>query len=174
MKFQRPTKRNLLSFFKSLTWTLKESEGVKLRKHTVGRGINSIRKFGQGYYELAPDFFEDLLVFRGRHKRDSKALGTETTSTSDTMEISVLILGHVVVNDYVHTFKIDTSAKQVGGNQDSLVEFLERLVLLDSGGGLAMQKAKGLPVGLFQLTVNEDRRESFFVEELVEDFATSD
>ena len=40
---------------------------------------------------------------------------------------SVHLVGEVVVDDDVDTFDVDTTAKQIRGDQDALVEFFEGL-----------------------------------------------
>jgi hypothetical protein len=68
----------------------------------------------------------------GRDKRDGKTLGTETTSTTDTMKIRVGISRQVVVDSQVDTFDINTTTKDIGGNADTLVELLEFFVPADT------------------------------------------
>jgi hypothetical protein len=48
------------------------------------------------------------------------------------VEVGVGAFSHVVVDHDVDSFNIDTSAKQIGGNQNSRLEFLEELVSVDS------------------------------------------
>lgn len=55
------------------------------------------------------------------------------------MKVGVGILGKIVVDGEVDTFDIDTTAKNVGGDTDALVEFLEFLVTLD-----AVDRIRGL------------------------------
>lgn len=47
-------------------------------------------------------------------------LGTEATSAGNSVEISVGILGHVVIKDYVYALDIHTTTEQIGGNKDTL------------------------------------------------------
>ena len=44
------------------------------------------------------------------------------------MKVGVSVLGHVVVEDNVDSLNVHTTTKQVGGNQDSLLEIFELLV----------------------------------------------
>jgi hypothetical protein len=44
------------------------------------------------------------------------------------VEVGVGIFGHVIVEHNVDTLNVHTTTKQVGGNQDSLLEILELLV----------------------------------------------
>jgi hypothetical protein len=48
------------------------------------------------------------------------------------VEISVCVLGHVVVDNDIDSFNIDTSTKDVGSNHDTRLEVLEFLVAINS------------------------------------------
>jgi len=48
------------------------------------------------------------------------------------VEVGIGVLGHVVVDDDIHSFNINTSSKEVGSDHDTRVEFLELLVSLNS------------------------------------------
>ncbi len=48
------------------------------------------------------------------------------------MEIRVSIAGQVVVDGQVDALNVNTAAEDIGGNADSLVEFLEFLVAFDA------------------------------------------
>lgn len=52
-------------------------------------------------------------------KVDSNTLTTETTSTTDTMDVVLLVGGDVVVDDQGNLLDIDTTGKQVSGDQDT-------------------------------------------------------
>lgn len=82
--------------------------------------------------ETILNFFDDTLISVTADKRDTETLGTETTSTADTMKIRVSISRQIVVDGQVDALNINTTAKDVGGNADTLVEFLEFLVPLDT------------------------------------------
>jgi hypothetical protein len=48
------------------------------------------------------------------------------------MEITIRSIRHVIIYDNIDSFDIDSSAKNVGGNTDSLVEVFETLVASDT------------------------------------------
>jgi hypothetical protein len=48
------------------------------------------------------------------------------------VEIGVSISGEIVVNGQVDTLNIDTTSKDISSNTDTLVEFFELLVALDT------------------------------------------
>ena len=72
--------------------------------------------------------FNNICVCIIRKQSYMTHLGTKSTSPSNSVEVSVGILGHVVVEYNVDTFNVHTTAKQVGGHQDTLLEILELLV----------------------------------------------
>lgn len=98
---------------------------------------------------------EDLLVLLGGHKGDGETLGTETSSTTDTVEVGIGISGHVVVDSEVDPLDIDTTAENVGGHADTLVELLELFVSLDT-------------LLLADTGVDGNRREVALAEELIQ------
>lgn len=78
------------------------------------------------------NLLQNILVGFVADKRDRKTLGTESTRTTNTMEVGVSIGWQVVVDSKVDSFNIDTSTEDVGGDTDSLVELLEFLVTFDT------------------------------------------
>jgi hypothetical protein len=63
---------------------------------------------------------------------DTETLGTETTSTTDTVKVGVGVTRKIVVDGKVDTLDINTTTEDVGSDTDTLVEFLELLVTLDT------------------------------------------
>jgi len=75
---------------------------------------------------------QHLLVALTADKRDGETLGTESTSTADTMQVGIGIGSQIVVDGQVDLLNVDTAAKDIRGDADALVEFLEFLVSLDT------------------------------------------
>ena len=75
---------------------------------------------------------EDFRIRLRRHESECQTLGSETTSTTDAMQIGIGILRNVVIDDDVNTLDIDTTAEEIGGNEDALAEILEHLVTFDA------------------------------------------
>ena len=48
------------------------------------------------------------------------------------VQVGVRVFRHVVVEDNVHSLNVHASSKQVGGDQDALLEVLELLVATQS------------------------------------------
>ena len=72
------------------------------------------------------------MIWLAAHKADRQTFGTETAGTTYTVEIAVSITWQVVVDGQVDTFDINTTTENVSRNTDTLVEFLELLVTVDT------------------------------------------
>jgi hypothetical protein len=48
------------------------------------------------------------------------------------MKISFWRFGHIIVEDHVYSFNVNSSTKKVGGNHDSELELFESLIDIDS------------------------------------------
>ena len=86
----------------------------------------------QSNLEALLNLLENLLVLIVADEGDGQTFGTETASTTDTVKVGAGIAGQIVVNGQVDTLDIDTTAEDVGGHTDSLLELLELLVTSDS------------------------------------------
>lgn len=117
MEASIPSLGNSLSRGQYLLLTRREKCQVNLRKSNLEALLNGLK---------------NLLVLISGNEGDSKTLGTETTSTTDAMEVRVGISGEIVVDGEVDAFDIDTTAEDVSGDADTLVEFLEFLVTTDT------------------------------------------
>lgn len=53
----------------------------------------------------------------GQHEVDGGTLSTETTSTTDSVDVVLLLEGQLVVDDKTDLLHIDTSGKQIGGDE---------------------------------------------------------
>lgn len=92
---------------------------------TDNRNKRDLRKSD---FEALLDGLEDFLVLFRADKRDSQTLGTETTGTTDAVEVRVGISGQIVVDGKVDTLNVDATTEDIGSNADALVELLELLV----------------------------------------------
>jgi hypothetical protein len=94
---------------------------------TVGDG--HVRKSN---LEALLNLLENLLVILVADEGNGETLGSETTSTTNTVQVGVGIGGKIVVNGQVDTLNIDTTTKDISGNTDTLVELLELFVTFDA------------------------------------------
>lgn len=92
-----------------------------------------VGKLRDGNGESVLDLLEDLGVGLAGNKGDTKTLSTESTSSTNSVQVRISISRSIVVDDDVDSFDIDTSTEDVGCDQDSLLEVLEHLVSVDSG-----------------------------------------
>lgn len=74
------------------------------------------------------NLLQNLLVLVGGDEGDGKTLGTEAARTTHTMQVRIGVGGEIVVDSEVDALDIDTTAKDVSGHADTLVELLELLV----------------------------------------------
>jgi hypothetical protein len=72
------------------------------------------------------------LVSLAADERDGKTLGSESTSTTNTMEIRISITREIVVDGQINTLNIDTTTKNVSGDTNTLLEVLEGLITLNT------------------------------------------
>lgn len=104
---------------------------------------------------------------------DTKALGPEPPSTTDTMQVRIGITRQIVVDSEIDSLNIDTTAEDIGGHTDPLVKLFEFFVSLDSAahqhGTLEyFQTLVGLPLFLADPRVNSDTREVALAQQLIE------
>ena len=95
--------------------------------HVAG-GVDNRGQLTDADFKAVLDLLQRLAILISAHESDGEALGAETTGTSDTVEVGVGVLGHVVVEDNVDSLNVHATSEEVGGHQDSLLEILELLI----------------------------------------------
>ena len=73
-----------------------------------------------------------MAVFVRADEGDGEALSAEATGTTNTMQVGVGIHRHVEVKHDVDLLDVDTTAKELGGYEDTVSKLLETLVDLKS------------------------------------------
>jgi hypothetical protein len=76
---------------------------------------------------------EHSLVLSAAHKGDAETLGSEAAGTTDTMQVRVRLVGHIVVDRNVDALNVNTAAENVSRDTDTGLELFELLVTLDTG-----------------------------------------
>jgi len=66
------------------------------------------------------------------NKTNSETLGSKTAGTPDSVQISVSIVRHVVVDYNIYALHINAATEQIGGNHYPSLEFFELAVFLNS------------------------------------------
>ncbi|GBE59902.1 membrane transporter protein, putative [Babesia ovata] len=98
---------------------------------------------------------EGIRVILRRNKGDCEPLGAEPTRASHAVKVRIGGVGHVVVDNDVHTLNVDAPTEQVSRDHDALVEVFELSVASNA-------------LGLLKPSVYGDRREVALVEQVVE------
>ena len=75
---------------------------------------------------------QNLLILFGADEGDGQTLGTKSSRASDSMQVGVRVFGHVIIEHDIDLLNVDTSAKDLSGDQDTVLEGLESFVDLDS------------------------------------------
>lgn len=127
-----------------------------------------------GNLEALANSLKHLLVIITADKGDGETLGTETASTTDTVQVRVGLAWHVVVDGQVDALNVNTTAEDVSGNTDALVELLEFLVAANTKSGLdpasqpLFTRIRYVPLLLAHTRVNRDGGEVALPQQLVE------
>lgn len=127
-----------------------------------------------GNLEALANSLEHLLVIIAADEGDGETLGTETASTTDTVQVRVGLARHVVVDGQIDALNIDTTAENVSGNTDALVELLELLVAANTKSRLDLAspslfiRIRYVPLLLAHTRVNRDGGEVALPQQLVE------
>lgn len=73
-----------------------------------------------------------ILISVAADEWDTQTLCAKSASTPNPMKIWIGIAWQIVIDGEINAFNVDSSAKDVGSNTDTLVEFLEFLVAFDT------------------------------------------
>merc|ERR1719373_352982 len=106
----------------------KNSMADNLSAFNVGRQIDLVGKFGDVDLEPLLDLVQNLGVRLVGNKCDGQSLSSKSSGSSYSVQICVGILWHVVVEYDVDSLDVHSSAEQIGGNQDTLLEILKLLI----------------------------------------------
>lgn len=140
----------------------------------LAKGIFGIEgNLRKGNLKALLNLLEDLLVILVADEGDRKTLGTETTGTTNTVQVRVGVGGEIVIDGEVDALDINTTAEDISGNTDTLVELLELLVALDTRWRSAncpgqCRTRMDLPLLLADTRVNCDTGEVALAQQLVQ------
>ena len=98
----------------------------------VGGRVDSGGELFDLHLESLLDFLENFFVLVGGGESDGQTLGSETTGTTDAMQVRVSIPGHVKVEHNVDFLDVDSATENLSGNQNAVLELLEAVINLDS------------------------------------------
>jgi hypothetical protein len=104
----------------------------------VEAGVDTIlRELRNGKGEALLNRLENFLIFRAADEGDTETLGSETSSTTDTVKVRISLVGHVVVDGDVDALNINATTKDVSRHTDTGLEVFELFVALDTVSSLA-------------------------------------
>lgn len=121
----------------------------------VRTSLDSLWQLRNGHLEPALNLLQHLCILIAANKHDGQTLGTKTTSPTNSVQVAISIARSVVRDGNVDTLDIDTTTKDVSGNENTLLKVLELLVALDT-------------FLLSKTTVDADGREVAFAQKLVQ------
>ena len=94
------------------------------------------------HFETSLGVSKHSLILLGGDKRDGEAFCAEAASSANAVQVLIASVRHIVVQDDVDSLNVDTSAKDVSGHHDTLLEALEKLKS-SSGQNLRIQHISG-------------------------------
>jgi hypothetical protein len=86
----------------------------------------------QCHLESFLDRLQDLLIRLTADERNTQPFRAEATGATDAVEIRVGIGWQIVVDGKVDALNVDATTKDIGGDANPLVEFLEFFVAFDT------------------------------------------
>ena len=101
-------------------------------RHVCARVNTTFGVLRKSDLESLFDILKNLLILLAANKRNRQTLGTETTSTTNAVQVRVGLSRQIVVNSKVDTLNVNTTTEDVRTDADSLVVVLEGLVTLDT------------------------------------------
>jgi hypothetical protein len=108
------------------------------------------------YFESALYLVQNFSVSFAGDERDGESLGSESTSSADSVEILISLVWHVEVHDDIDLFNVDTTTVHVSGDHNSVLGFLEVVVDLNS-------------LLLLHVSVTCNAREAFVLDDFLQD-----
>lgn len=78
------------------------------------------------------DLLERFFIFIFSHEGDGQPFGAESPGSSHSVQISVAVFRHVIIDHNVDAFDINASAQDVSGHHDAVLERLKVLVVFDT------------------------------------------
>ena len=99
--------------------------------HVAG-GVNGCWQLTDLYFESFLNIIKYFLVFLALDESNCKTLGTESSGSAYSVQITVWFAWHVEVEYDVDFFNVNTTAKDLSSNKDTVLKLLESLVDFNS------------------------------------------
>ena len=94
--------------------------------------IKAFCKFFNLYHKSLLNLVKSLLLFGLNNKRDSITFSLVSSSSSNSMQVSITPVRHVVVNNKIDSLNINSSCHQVSSNSNSFFTFFELRIAINS------------------------------------------
>ena len=96
----------------------------------------------KGDFESLLNFFQHLFVFLTADERNRETFGTKSACTTDPVQVRIGVGWKIIIDRQIYTLDINTTSKDIRGNADTLVEFLEFLVSFDPAQKVSVNSTK--------------------------------
>ena len=84
------------------------------------------------YFEASLGVLHDFLVLLGGNKTYGKTLGAKSTRSTNSVQVLVTRIRHIVVKNYVDPLDVNTTSQNIGSNHNPRFEGFELFELLDA------------------------------------------
>lgn len=85
----------------------------------------------KGDFESLLNLLQHLFVFLTADERNRETFGTKSAGTTDPVQVRIGVGRKIIIDRQIYTLDINTTSKDIRGNADTLVEFLEFFVSFD-------------------------------------------
>lgn len=97
-------------------------EKENIQKLTIRAEIDFVGELGDVDVEPVLDVVQGFCVVFIRNEGNGEAFGTETTGTSNAMQVGIGIFRHVVIEYDIDTFNVHSTSEKICGDKDTLLE----------------------------------------------------
>lgn len=101
--------------------------------HVAG-GVDGGWQLANLHLEALLDLSQNFFVLGRLYECDRETFGSESACAANSVQVFVALFRHVEVEHDVDLLDIDAAAKELGRDQDAVLELLEAVVDLDSAG----------------------------------------
>jgi len=98
----------------------------------VGGDVNSGGELLNFHFKSLLNFVEGFHVLLATDEGNCETLGSESSSSSYSVQIRIRLSRHIKVEDHIDLFNIDSSSEDISSDHDPVLKLLEVVVSLDS------------------------------------------
>merc|ERR1711862_51839 len=95
-------------------------------------GVDLARHLADVHLKPLLHLLQHLFVLISRYESQCETFGAETACSSYTVKVRIAFVGHVVIDDDVHSLDVNAASEQICRHHDTLLELLELFVTRDS------------------------------------------